>query len=348
MSLEESAVPASPRPDSATETTVERLKAVRLSLRPCRPPLWALAGHQQTILAHLLPSPPLAEKGEDLAVTLESEAERIATTYLAGTSNTVVYLFHGLGGTSEATYMQRTAAQARALGHHVFLNNHRGCGAGSGLAVEPYHSGRAEDLSAVIAFGRKKLPGHRHVAIGFSLSANALLLLAAGRRADVLPDAAIAVNGPIVLDNASKKLCEGLNLIYNFNFLIELKRSIRERAPRLDRAYPTGKVWTIREFDEVYTAPAGGFANRDEYYSTCSAQRYLSEIAIPTVLLTAADDPFVDVRDYLDADLSKTTVLHVEKHGGHMGYLDRSETNSSLGYRRWLDYALKEYLIALA
>lgn len=330
------------------EQVVERLKDVRSRLIPCRPPLWAMGGHAQTVLGHILPSPTLKEKGETINVTLEREDERIVTTYLKGRSHVVVYLFHGLVGHSEADYMRRTAMVARSLGHHVFMNNHRGCGKGVGLAVEPYHSGRSEDLATVIAYGRKMLPDHRHIAVGFSLSANALLLLAARIRADTLPDAAIAVNAPINLDRASTQLDKGLNLVYNYRFVGDLKKAIeqRQQTGRLRSRYRLEKVRTVRQFDEAYTAPAGGFKNRDDYYSSCSAQRYLPRVIIPTVLLTAADDPFVDVADYKSVEVSDTVVTHIEPHGGHMGYLSREKT--PLDTHRWLDYALKEYIAALS
>jgi predicted alpha/beta-fold hydrolase len=320
---------------------IEALKLARASIPPCRPPLWAMTGHLQTILGHLLPSESLKEKGVELSVTLENENERIHTTYLKGETQIVVYLFHGLGGSAEATYMQRTANVARSLGHHVFINNHRGCGAGIGLATEPYHSGRAEDLSKVIAFGREKLPNHFHIAIGFSLSANALLLLSAKVRASVLPDAAIAVNGPIHLDRASIMLTKGLNRIYDKRFVLELSNYIkRNRSKDVDLLK---SVKTLRDFDKQFTAPIGGFGNRANYYSTCSAMGYLKQIEIPVVLLTAEDDPFVEVTDYKESKISDNVVLHVEKHGGHMGYLSRN----GLGYRRWLDEAILNYLLAI-
>lgn len=317
---------------------MEELKKVRQSISSCRPPFWAKTGHLQTILGHLLPSPVLDQKGEVLNVTLGKETERIHTTYLKGEGRIAVYLFHGLGGSAEATYMQRTALVARSLGYHVFINNHRGCGEGVGLATEPYHSGRAEDLSAVIAFGKQMLPEHKHLAIGFSLSANALLLLCAGVRADVLPDMAIAVNGPIHLDRASVKLTQGLNRIYDKRFVLELKRYVKVNAPKNYSLIRSIK--DLREFDEAYTAPIGGFKDRADYYATCSAKDHLKDIKIPTVLITAKDDPFVSVEDYLKAPLSPMILLHVEDHGGHMGYL----SSRGLGFERWLDQALKRYL----
>ena len=317
---------------------IDLLKEARTTIPPCTPPVWARTGHLQTILGHLLPSEKVTENGLSLNVTLEKETERIHSTYLKGTSKFAIYLFHGLGGTAEASYMQRTAVKARAMGHHVFINNHRGCGMGAGLAAEPYHSGRADDLSKVIAFGREMLPDHKHIAIGFSLSANALLLLAAKVRAEVQPDYAITVNGPINLDRASINLQSGLNKIYDKRFTSELETYMKKNRP--EDIGDFSLVEDLRDFDQRYTAPLGGFKDRDDYYKTCSAKQYLKDINIPTVIITADDDPFVSVQDYREANYSPMTVLHIEKHGGHMGYLMKK----GLGCERWLDLALGTYL----
>lgn len=182
------------------------------------------------------------------------------------------------------------------------------------------------------------LPHHKHVAIGFSLSANALLLLAAKVRAEVQPDLAIAVNGPINLERASLLLQEGLNRVYEIRFTKELERYMKMNRPQDIGDFSLVK--DLRDFDDLYTAPLGGFKNKEDYYETCSAKQYLSKINIPTVILTSEDDPFVSVEDYLDGEYSPLVALHIEKHGGHMGYL----TKKGLGHERWLDHALETYV----
>jgi uncharacterized protein len=319
----------------------KKLSEARSRIPSCQPPFWANGGHLQTLFGHLLFSPRLELPGVSYHVDLGPK-NQIHSTYLKGTSATVVYLFHGLGGSSQASYMQRTALIAQELGHHVFLNNHRGCGEGVGLATEPYHSGRAEDLSAVIGYGKENFPDYLHVAIGFSLSANALLLLSAGVRASIKPDVAIAVNGPINLERASIKLSQGFSRIYDLRFVIELKRYVELNHPEVSDKMDG--IIDLRQFDAVYTAPMGGFENREEYYRKCSAAQYLSKIDIPTILLTAQDDPFVGSIDYTEARLSESTILHMEKYGGHMGYLSKKGN----GYSRWLDTALKEYLQSIS
>ncbi len=326
-----------------------------LKLDPCEPPLWARGAHRQTILAHLIPSAVLPSKGERIEL-LHADGDRSVAYVARGSSNVVVYLFHGLTGSVDSSYMHRAAALARALEHTVIMVNHRGCGEGAGLARNPYHSGRAEDLSTAIAWGREKFPKARHVAIGFSLSANALLLLLGGGRGSEKPDAAIAVNAPIDLEYCSRALTRGLNKIYDFVFVAECKREINIRPLSQDERhrYQVPRSSTLFDFDNIYTAPAGGFASREQYYQTCSASPWLTRIQTPTIILTAADDPFVGVDIYRTATPSSSVHLHIENTGGHMGYLAKQRKNARadgpearFGVTRWLDQALAKGIKAL-
>lgn len=330
--------------DSLMKTNVQFL--LTEPLKNCEAPLWASTGHLQTVLGHFLPSPQFNEQGEKVELSLEG-GDKVVSYFHRGSSDVVVYLFHGLGGFSHASYMQRTAIISRKYGHSVFMYNHRGCGEGVGLAREPYHSGRAEDLSAMIAHGRKLFPDKVHLAIGFSLSANALLLLAAGERASVLPDAAIAVNAPINLKRGGELLTKGFNRAYDIRFMIDMRNALKTRyhhEPKLkELAIPL--LATLTEFDDLYTGPFSGFRDRWDYYEKCSAAQFLPQIKIPTVVITAEDDPFVDFADYKAARYPSMCRTQFQKHGGHMGYL--SKKGSLPGTNRWLDYALEKYILSL-
>ena len=315
-------------------------------LPACQPPFWARSGHAQTILGDLLPSPTLTMTGQRIEIPLE-DGDRLVARFLEGPSNTLVYLFHGLVGDISSSYINRTALVAQQLGHSVLMVNHRGCGEGRGLAAGPYHSGSAADLSRAIVQGRKLFPQKLHLAIGFSLSANALLLLVSGRHELVQPDLAITVNAPINLARAARMLQQGLNRIYDFHFLGRLREDIRFRRAKglLKQDYDIPFFSSVRDFDEIYTAPAAGFESREEYYRLCSTKDILADIRIPTVVLSAKDDPFIPFQDYAEARLSRSVHLHLEEFGGHLGYLSRVKT--PLGTGRWLDYALWHYIQVL-
>ena len=309
-----------------------RITLARPSLA-CDPPIWARGPHLQTIAANYLPSPAPDLPWERIRLDL-GDGDALALRALDGGSGAVVLLFHGLGGSVDGHYLRRAAARCHALGHAVLAVNHRGAGEGAGWARRSYHSGSTPDLEAVLRFARVRFPGQLQVAVGFSISANMLLLLM-GRGGAELPDRAIAVNPPVDLEACSRRLVTGFNRCYDRYFVGKVRRDVLARPG----ARPLARTGTLRAFDAVYTAPEGGFPSRDAYYALCSSGPHLAGIRVPTVILTALDDPFAPGGDVLQWPLPPAVHLHAEPCGGHMGYLSRNLP----GYR-WLDYALEHYL----
>ncbi len=311
---------------------------------PLNAPWWARSANAQTVLGDKLPSPTPKTPGESIRVRLD-DGDALAGRTWVGTTETVVLLFHGLGGSHDATYMNRAVVLSLSRGHTVWAMNHRGCGEGRGLAKGTYHSGRADDIGAVIKAARRAHPGKRIAVIGFSLSGNALLLnLGDGLGIFEKPDVAIAVNPPIDLARCAVRLKTGFNRIYDLRFVIRCRRSVRERVADglIQDIYLIPRFCTLMDFDDLYTAPASGFRNREHYYERCSAGPHLANIQTPTVILTAEDDPFVAAESFREFKVSDSVHLHIEATGGHMGYLTKGNPS-----RRWLDMALGHYLDAL-
>lgn len=310
---------------------------------PCRPPRWAASGYVQTILGNYWPTPQQQRPFRHLEVQLP-DGDRLLVRSFVGGSKGVLCVFHGLGGHDDRPYVRRVLELGWARQLEVWTVNHRGCGSGRGLARGTYHSGVASDLGAVFALARKLRPQTRLLAVGFSLSANALLLnLGDGHDGPhIKPDRAIAVNPPIDLARCSELISAPRHRVFNSFFVRSCVRSVRERE--LDGLIPSGRYavharMTLAEFDDVYTAPAGGFADRHDYYARCSAKQVLPRITTPTVIVHAEDDPFIDAQDFRSARFGSGIHLHLERHGGHVGYISRD-----LPHRRWLDYALGHYL----
>lgn len=308
-----------------------------MNIPPCEPPVWADSGHLQTLLGYLIPSEKLRSSGKHMIITL-SDGDQVHSEYFEGSSNSLVLLFHGLNGSTESNYMARTTKVAQALGHSVALVNHRDCGQGAGLAKGPYHSGRGEDLSDVIGFYRTLFPKKRIIAIGFSLGANALLNLVCERRGKNQPDFAIAANGPSDLKACADLLQQGFNRVYDLRFVWSCRKEIFEKAKagRISFSQKIPYFSHLRDIDELYTAPFGGFKNADDYYAQCSTFGHLSNVKTPTVIFMSKDDPFIPWQPYLNARQNPNIYLHLEERGGHLGYL----AAQGRGYRRWLDDAL--------
>jgi predicted alpha/beta-fold hydrolase len=311
----------------------------------CRPPWWARGPHAQTLLGHWLPSPVPDLPWEILTLKL-ADGDAIRIRLARGTNDRVVILFHGLGGSAVRDYILRAAARYFAGGYSVIAVNHRGAGEGRGLARRPYHSGATADISAVFQEARRLFPEHWHLGVGYSLSGNILLLLLGqdGQEHLAGPDAAIAVNPPADLDHCSRLLCEGINRLYDFRFVRLLREELRHRwkLGLMDVPVEFPAFATLRDFDELYTAKAAGFLDRGQYYARCACGPHLGRIRIPTVIVTAEDDPLAPAADIRKGQLSPSIHLHVEPHGGHMGYISRDFPD-----RRWLEPALLHFAQAL-
>src|SRR5438552_8533881 len=101
-----------------------------------------------------------------------------------------------------------------------------------------------------------------------------------------------------------------------------MRRKDRCRPGRFDLSR-LNAVKTVREFDEVFTAPYFGFKDAEDYYHRASAMRVADRIAIPALVITAEDDPFVPVESFFDpriADNPHITLVACP-HGGHCGFV---------------------------
>ena len=106
---------------------------------------------------------------------------------------------------------------------------------------------------------------------GYSLGGNLALKLA-GEFGDTPPPSlkAVAAVSPILeISLCVHALERRSNFLYQWNFTKELKARMR----RKDRHWPgrfdlsrLADVHTVRDFDEVYTAPHFGFASAEDYY----------------------------------------------------------------------------------
>lgn len=305
----------------------------------CEPPWFARGGHRQTLLGFLWPVPRLAETGEIWRIPLPDGDRLFARVHDLPSASKILVLFHGLGGDIDSNYMHLSAALAAKLGWSCVRVNLRGAGEGFALAEGLYHSGRSEDVSDVLGAVRARWPGRTVVLAGFSLSGNVVLNLLGGYQGDQRPDAAVVFNPALHLVNCSGRLSARSGTIYDVSFVRDLRALVaRKRAAGLWRGPDSLPArLSVARFDDLVTAPAAGFRDAQEYYRVCSAWQRVGRIDVPSVVITAADDPLVPAEDFRTAKWSSATRVRIEPFGGHLGYLMKDGT----GARRWLPLALE-------
>jgi uncharacterized protein len=254
---------------------------------------------------------------------------------------------HGLEGSSSAHYMRGIADKAFARGFNVLLLNQRNCGGTEQLAEGLYHSGLTADADHVIRELAIEDGIGRVVVAGYSLGGNLALKLA-GDHGDSPPPSlrgVCAVSPVMELEACVEALERRQNLVYQWNFVRGLRGRMRRKARCYPGRYslePLRRVRTVRQFDELYTAPHFGFAGASDYYHRASAMRVIHRIRVPALVITAEDDPFVPAAPFRDPRV--TSNPHVEviitRHGGHCGFIAEA-SNGSDGY--WAEERIVEF-----
>src|SRR3954470_16191448 len=249
----------------------------------------------------------------------------------------VLMALHGLEGSSSAHYMRGLADKAFARGFSAILLNQRNCGGTEHLAETLYPSGLTHDADRVI----HELVDegiNRIVVAGYSLGGNLALKLA-GDYGDTLPAAlrAVCAVSPVLeLGACVRALERRQNVAYQWNFVRGLKARMRRKALTHPGRFPVtrlAEVRTVRQFDEVFTAPQFGFDGAEDYYHRASAMRVIDRIRVPTLIVTAEDDPFVPIEPFRDPRLTgnEHITLRITRHGGHCGFVSDS-TGDGDGY----------------
>lgn len=260
-----------------------------------------------------------------------------------------VILLHGLCGSSRSSYMIRIARRLLSAGLEVFRVNLRNCGSGAWLSRNLYHSGRSEDALRVVQSLLAEKPEAPCALVGFSLGGNIALKLAGELAAAPPPGLAgvVAVSPPSDLLASVRRLSRGAGGLYERYFVSQLRAGAREHH----EVYPDMPLPSLPpslrliDFDDLYTAPRCGFRSAYDYYGQASSLTVLGQIALPTRILVADDDPLIDSTALLDARLGNATLLTRTRHGGHLGFLGTpSRDNGLLWLDSWVVAAVDEVL----
>jgi predicted alpha/beta-fold hydrolase len=250
---------------------------------------------------------------------------------------------HGLEGSSESQYMMGIARNGLAAGMNVVRMNQRNCGGMDHFAPTLYNSSRSGDVAAVARHlvERDRIPGF--VLIGFSMGGNLVLKLAGEWGSDGPAEfrGVAAVCPAANLAAGADALHEPANRIYEYYFLLQLFRRFRLKVRLFPHDFDASRlrgIKTLRDFDERITAFYCGFAGADDYYDRAAASHVIDRIARPTLVIHAANDPFIrilpETREKL---LSNPNITYVETDdGGHCSFV--AERGSDPAYDgRWAE-----------
>ncbi|MEO8215824.1 MAG: alpha/beta fold hydrolase [Acidobacteriota bacterium] len=301
-----------------------------------QPPWWLRNAHLQTIWGRATRSRRLIPFQRESLTT--ADGDELVVDHMEGASSGPRFLLlHGLEGSSYSVYIQGMLSQIRRRHLPATVINFRHC------ARDPknvnrvlpnrrprmYHSGETTDFDFVVRTMREREAARPLVAIGSSLGGNVLLkwLGENGPKSSIVAAATLSV--PYDLSAGSHYLEEtAMGRVYSASFMRTLRRKAIwvtkkfESQTTLDPAQ-IARTRTMIEFDDAATAPLHGFTSAEDYYARSSSIRFVERIAVPTLCISALDDPFLPpkVLPLVHSLASAHVEFLVTERGGHVGFV---------------------------
>jgi uncharacterized protein len=291
-----------------------------------RPPRFLGNAHFQTVL------PTLFRKVHGVSYRRERidtpDGDFVDIDISSIDSSKAAIVLHGLEGDSTRCYMLGMVRALNRNGWDAIAINFRGCSGECNRTIRFYHSGETGDLDTVINHINSRKKYSELALIGFSLGGNVVLKYIGenAERARLSIKAAAAFSVPCDLAAGAVKIGSRTNRLYMKRFLKLLHEKVRAKMtlfPELidDNGYD--QIRDFRDFDNRYTAPIFGFDSAEDYWRKASSKPLLTDIPVPTLLVSAADDPFLTPECYPfhEARANPNFFLEVPKHGGHVGFM---------------------------
>ncbi len=303
-------------------------------------------GHLQTIFAYYrrIPSPPAFQRER----LLTSDQDFLDVDWVKIGSSRLAILSHGLEGHSRRPYVSGMAKALIQTGWDILAWNYRGCSDEINKSLRFYHSGDVEDIQQILSYALNQKHQKQYktvILIGFSIGGN-ITLKYLGEHSKQLPSEvkkAVVFSVPCDLKGSSQRLAQPANQMYTRDFLrcFHRKVSLKQRQhPQLIHDRGFNRIKNFRHFDDRYTAPLNGFQNALDYWQKSSCKQFLPQIAIPTLLINAQNDPFLTRSCFPIQEAQQNSCLFLEmpKEGGHVGFAPKIQTPLYWSEQRTLEF----------
>ncbi|HEX8243859.1 MAG TPA: alpha/beta fold hydrolase [Longimicrobium sp.] len=300
--------------------------------RPFEPAWWLPGAHAQTVAGRFLrPRTGVRYRRERLDTPdgdfLDLDWATVPGRPAPPADAPLVIVVHGLEGSAQSLYVLETCRKLWDRGIRSVAMNFRSCSGQPNRLPRFYHAGDTGDVGFVLDRLAEREPRAALGAVGFSLGGNVVLKYLGERGDDARVRAAAAVSVPFDLGAGADHLWRTVTgRLYTGIFVRSLQRKYRQKRGVIGDACDARRVLSargFREFDDAATARLHGFSGADEYYTRSSSAQFLPRIRVPTLLVHAADDPFVppDAIPHDAIAANPSLVPAMTEHGGHVGFI---------------------------
>jgi predicted alpha/beta-fold hydrolase len=295
-----------------------------------KPPKWLFNGHLETIYPSIFRKIEGIEYVRERIFTPDNDFLDIDWSKVG--SNKLLVISHGLEGSSERHYAKGLAKLFNQHGFDVLAWNNRSCSGTMNQGPILYHHGASYDLQTVLDYVERKMPYEEYFLSGISMGGAQTLKYLGENGSDLNPKIkrAAVYSTPCNLPDSASTLKEKGNAFYKKRFLGKLKAKMQLKGEQFPGLVDLELLKTVVEFDTFdthFTAKVHGFKDAADFYQSVSADNWMTDIQIPTLIINALNDPLLSDRCYPVKLAEKHSHIHLEmpKRGGHTGFLVKGQ-----------------------
>ncbi len=310
------------------------------------PPRLFQGAHTQTVLAssrfRAWGSNPMDKASQEVILTCQDNVN--LQGYLSrqpnGRAKGLVILLHGWEGSSRSSYILAGGRFLYNNGYDIFRLNFRDHGTSHHLNKGIFLSILLDEVVDGVRQAAMFSEGKPVFLAGFSLGGNFALRIASRTAKNPIKNLrqVIAVS-PAVNPN---RACDAIDrdFLIKWYFLRKWRRSLRMKQEifpeyRLDTVIQQKNLRDMTQaLLDVYET--GYTRTRDYFNAYAVTNGWLPPIKVPTLIITAKDDPVIPVKDFPDLNTSPSTEIIVQQHGGHNGFI------CDLSRVSWVDQKMLE------
>jgi predicted alpha/beta-fold hydrolase len=287
-----------------------------------KPAWWLRGAHAQTLWSSIVRLKPRLEI-EWQRVEL-SDGDFIDLAWSGPKEGKTVLILHGLEGSVNSVYASGLMHELNQRGYRACLMHFRGCSYQPNRLPQWYHSGQSEDPQRILDFLNDQMDIAVYAAVGFSLGGNVLLKWL-GEQGSAMPlQRAAVMSVPFRLEHAAQRMNQGFSRLYQRKLIGIMRQSYKDKFANIlsPLNIDIDSLDTFWQFDDQVTSPLHGFKGVDDYYKRASCRQFIPQIRVPTLILHAADDPFMYSHTPPRSDeLPDNVWLELTEHGGHVGFI---------------------------
>jgi predicted alpha/beta-fold hydrolase len=298
-------------------------------------------GHIQTIVPSIFrkPFPPFYKR--ERIETIDNDFVDLDWSVI--NSKKLAIISHGLEGNSNRAYVTGMVNALNKNGWDTIALNFRGCSGEPNKLIQSYHSGFTDDLALTIRHAKEKQRYDEIALVGFSIGGNITLVYLGRDTVDPIVKKACVISVPCDLKGSSERLAQPINTLYMKRFLRMFHEKIQAKMafmPEQINDINYKEIKNFKQFDDKYTAPIHGFKNALDYWKKCNSLQFIPNIKIPTLILSAKNDPFLSDSCYpiKESEENENITLEMPESGGHVGFIQFNKEKIYWSEKRTLKF----------